>query len=692
MSNEQDNKTGRRDFLKISGGAIAGAAIGVIGTKVADKNQKLAEMQNAEGTQSFSSIGGSINLSSQYQRLSSDIDNLKNEYKVVVIGSGYGASVMAARLAEHKDVLNIKDFEICILERGMERQPGEYPDKLELFGKPDSKNAFFDLRSEVFPLGMYEVHATGQNDIVVANGLGGTSNINANVVLEPREAIFTDEENSGRWPEDIKFETLKPHFDKVRKMLNVEKWDENNKDLGKLEKVEFMKACVERIKNEFQNDSPEVAKVKHEYLDLAVNLTKIKGDKNAQGVMQNLCTHCGDCITGCNVGAKNTLIMNYLPFAHDNGVQIFTKIEVERIEALKDKDEKIIGYNVHCRYYNQEHRKINKGNNYVTKVVKAKNVIVGAGTIGTFKILQKSVIKDNLNLSKMLGEHYSGNADVLGTCYNSSRVTNGIGFGTTSNPNLNMKTNSDPKLNRKVGPSIVSILDMRHDPNNQFLVEDGAFPSALTKILRASFPIAGEIEKIRHNITQDGQARNRAFADTFGELSVASGLNHSMCYLAMGRDSASGKLYLEGDKVRMNWNNKEKNLGEENAYKKAKQVFIKMSEITGGVNFENPRTLIPKFDFDSKKDGSIYQEGGIPVSVHALGGCCVADDSTKGVVNSSGQVFHNDGSDQRKVYPGLFVADGSVIPVAVEANPFLTIAAMAELFAERIIKDKLLNS
>src|SRR5690349_15150350 len=65
-------------------------------------------------------------------------------------------------------------------------------------------------------------------------------------------------------------------------------------------------------------------------LRLAVNFS-INGP-NAQNVPQKPCIDCGDCVTGCNVGAKNTLPMNYLPAAKDAGAQIFTQAKVEWIE------------------------------------------------------------------------------------------------------------------------------------------------------------------------------------------------------------------------------------------------------------------------------------------------------------------------------------------------------------------------
>jgi cholesterol oxidase len=64
------------------------------------------------------------------------------------------------------------------------------------------------------------------------------------------------------------------------------------------------------------------------------------------------------------------------------------------------------------------------------------------------------------------------------------------------------------------------------------------------------------------------------------------------------------------------------------------------------------------------------------VTVHPLGGCPMGRDEREGVVDPYGEVFN---------YPGLYVADGSVMPGPVGPNPSLTIAALANRFADRMI-------
>ena len=80
-----------------------------------------------------------------------------------------------------------------------------------------------------------------------------------------------------------------------------------------------------------------------EALNIAVNFT-IKGN-NPHGVEQQPCNDCGNCVSGCNVKAKNTLYMNYLPMARNAGATILTQTKVEWLEKLAGG-----GWRIHGKY------------------------------------------------------------------------------------------------------------------------------------------------------------------------------------------------------------------------------------------------------------------------------------------------------------------------------------------------------
>src|SRR5688500_12280996 len=123
-------------------------------------------------------------------RLSTPIESLKSHYTVVVVGSGYGGGIAASRLARAGQ-------QVCLLERGREIIPGEYPatevEALEevQFNTPDGR-----IGSR---LGMFDFHVNDCINTVVGCGLGGTSLINANVALRAVPGVWDDP----RWPVEV---------------------------------------------------------------------------------------------------------------------------------------------------------------------------------------------------------------------------------------------------------------------------------------------------------------------------------------------------------------------------------------------------------------------------------------------------------------------------------------------------------
>ena len=125
-------------------------------------------------------------------RLSSPIETLKEHYPVVVIGSGYGAAIAASRLAR-------AGKQVCVLERGREFQPGEYPNR--------STEAVAEIQAHLpdcpqvgSRTGLYDLHVHPNINVFVGCGLGGTSLVNANVALRAEPRVFDD----ARWPRELR--------------------------------------------------------------------------------------------------------------------------------------------------------------------------------------------------------------------------------------------------------------------------------------------------------------------------------------------------------------------------------------------------------------------------------------------------------------------------------------------------------
>ncbi|MFB6262416.1 MAG: GMC family oxidoreductase N-terminal domain-containing protein, partial [Bradymonadaceae bacterium] len=327
--------------------------------------------------------------------ITSSVDELPAETEIVVVGSGYGGAVAASRMAR-------AGREVCLLERGEEWLPGEFPDTEE----EAAGEIQLDLPEEHEgpATGLYDFHVNPEISVLVGCGLGGTSLINANVVIEPTDEIFANDE----WPTALQNPQtgefpLRRGFDRTRQMLEPRPYpdDPDQPDLPKLEAL---------------RESAEHLDVPLERPDIAVTFD----DRvNAAGVEQQACTLCGDCVSGCNYGSKNTLLMNYLPDAWNHGAEIFTGTEVRYLEREGDQ----------WRAYYRTHGDGRAAFDAPPSAVAADAVFLAAGSLGSTEILKRSERRGGLDVSDRLGEGFSGNGDALGFAYNTDREVRSIGHG-----------------------------------------------------------------------------------------------------------------------------------------------------------------------------------------------------------------------------------------------------------------------
>jgi cholesterol oxidase len=203
-----------------------------------------------------------------------------------------------------------------------------------------------------------------------------------------------------------------------------------------------------------------------------VTFEELPNNTNHVGVEQHRCVGCGDCMSGCNYGAKNTVLMNYLPDAKNHGAEIFTEISVRRIE--KHETRWLIHYQI-----------LQTGEEAVdspTRAISADVVVLAAGTLGSTEILLRS--KEHLALSQRVGQNFTGNGDVLAFGYNCDKKINGVGFGAFS-----------PTGRDSVLPCITGIIDARRKPNLQdcLVIEEGSMAGAFAPLLPQLFALAGTL-------------------------------------------------------------------------------------------------------------------------------------------------------------------------------------------------------
>jgi cholesterol oxidase len=132
----------------------------------------------------------------------------------------------------------------------------------------------------------------------------------------------------------------------------------------------------------------------------------------------------------------------------------------------------------------------------------------------------------------------------------------------------------------------------------------------------------------------------------------------------MGRDVPDGRMYLRHNHLQVDW--RKGGHGPLSRRGRSGPYFDRVRELSRAFS----TALGARF-----RDDPIWFLGRV-ITVHPLGGCPMGRHPGEGVVDVGGEVFN---------YPGLYVADGSVMPGPVGANPSLTIAALADRFAERIV-------
>jgi cholesterol oxidase len=538
---------------------------------------------------------------------------------VVVIGSGYGAGISASRLSR-------AGKKVCILERGKELQPGEYPNT------PLKADAEMQIQTEDCQIGsrtgMFDLHAFKDMSVFVGCGLGGTSLVNANVALRAEQRVFDDP----RWPAAFKADAnglLQDCYKHAEDMLKP-----NSYPAGSSPNYPFLKKT-----NALKQSAEKMGYGDKFYLPpINVNFED-KSAGNHVGVPQLPCNLCGDCCSGCNVSAKNTTLMNYIPDAWNHGAEIYCQCPVRYVQKTGDGKWAV---------YYQPLATGREAFDAPLQFITADIVVLGAGTLGSTELLLRSK-QNGLAVSDQLGQHFSGNGDVLGFAYNSSDgEIDGIGFGI--NPAREMLP---------VGPCITGIIDLRGEPiplADTMVIEEGSIPGAVGPLCPPTFNALDDLLAVRHTTDKAEAEKRKVEALLYGPYHGATKNMQTM--LIMSQDEGNGTVVLENDKAVVKW----PGVGTQPNYILANQNMDRAAAGIDANYIENP--------IWAKVAGSNL------ISVHPLGGCVMAEDAANGVVNHKGQVFAgNNGTD---VHKGLYVCDGSIIPRPLGVNPLLTISAASE--------------
>lgn len=586
-----------------------------------------------------------------FPRLSRPVELLRHGYDVVVIGSGYGGGVAASRMARAGQ-------SVCVLERGKERWPGEYPDNLAsaapeiavsgLFAPGNSAGQHVKVGS---PTALYQlVLGQGQNAFV-ASGLGGTSLLNANVFLRADPGTMSLCE----WPEALrKTGALDQYYERAEYMLQPETYPEEFPPLPKLELLEKQCDFLKReLAHERHSGEPTFRRVPQ--------TTRFEDGPNNVGVQMQASTLTGMDSTGINNGSKSTTLVTYLADSWNWGAEIFCECEVRYVK--KHPNPETGGYLV-CFAWHGSKRAHFKDNIYDDLMwIHAKQfVFFGAGALGTTEILLRSKSL-GLKMSNTVGEEMSGNGDILAFGYNTNEVCFSqvaIAFLTKSQT-VNGMGHPSPAPERPVGPTITGVIDCRDQKNplDGFVIEEGAVPRPLVPMLQAMLEIMpGKVFPSNFDISQKLRHFCSRTASRFWAYAPRGSLERTQTYLIMSHDNKQAVMTLEKGKPTLRWGG----VGRSEHVKYLINILSMITSAVGGTYINSPFYA------------SLGQQ---QVTVHIIGGARMAPDGNglSGATDDTGRLFSGN---EREVHDGLIVVDGAIIPTALGVNPFATITAVAE--------------
>ena len=525
---------------------------------------------------------------------------VREAYDLVVIGSGFGAAAVSCRMAE-------AGRSVAVLERGRRWQRSEFP---RAIGEVASGAFWEPGRSH----GFMEYAAFRNVDVIQGAGVGGGSLHYFNVNVRAAAEIFADP----RWPRAVTADVLEPYYDLALEMLESAALRPPRGRNSLPERAVAFAAAARR------------AGLDTEALPLAVHALAPRVNP-VTGEEQNPCNYCGNCLLGCDIGAKNTLDTNYLARAERlHGAEIHPLHEVVSIRAGRTG-----GYDVSYRRFDEDPMKAS-----TPGTVHASQVVVAAGAIGSTRLLLACRDRDGglPDLPRVVGHHFSLNGEML--------LAFAYGTSQEANPGL--------------GPPI-TFRATAHTRDHLITVEDLGLPDALLWYiegglggLRRAAGAVSFLGSYLRSVLTPGRQQNDLRLDRLISDSLTSRV---IPFLGMANDSSDGKVRLDGDSLEIDWDV----AANSGLYKEMYAVMKRICDAAGA-------RLVPSilYRWPLRKI----------LTAHPLGGCAMGDDPATSVVNDRGEVWG---------HPGLYVVDGSVVPTALAVNPSLTIAAIAERAAQWMI-------
>jgi cholesterol oxidase len=518
------------------------------------------------------------------------------DFDWLVVGSGFGGSVSALRLSE-------KGYAVGVLECGRRFADHEFASSTG-----DLRRYFWNPRLGM--KGIFRLTTFKDVSVVSGCGVGGGSLGYANTLYVPPKAFFEDRQ----WGEMQDWEgALAPHYAEAQRMLGV-------------------------VENPHEDPADQLLRELGEELHVGETYKRTPvgvffGGEGGAGVTvpdpffggegpdRTGCHLCGRCMVGCQHGAKNTLVKNYLYFAEKRGAQVLPERTVIDIRPLGAPDGSE-GYEIESvRSGAWLHRE--------RRVHRARGVVVSAGPLGTNKLLQRCRLNGSLpRVSSRLGELVRTNSESILTVTVPEDYPDDLikRVAITSSIYPDPHTHIETVTYGDDGDSMRLLYTL--------LVGDG---TRVTRPLKLLAQILLHPKRLAKVLFPKHWSRRTII------ILVMQTLDNAIALRPRKGPFGSFWLATEQDPERPN------------------PTFIPIANKAA--------------EWFAKRTGGIAQSSvtealfNIPTTAHILGGAVIAPDPSQGVVDANQHVFG---------YENLLVCDGSAIPANVGVNPSLTITALAE--------------
>ncbi|MEU1369302.1 GMC family oxidoreductase [Streptomyces sp. NPDC005803] len=531
-------------------------------------------------------------------------DDAAYDYDVLVVGSGFGGAVSALRLSE-------KGYRVGVLEAGRRFTPGTLPKS-----SWDLKNYLWAPALGLF--GIQRVHLLGSVMVLAGAGVGGGSLNYANTLYVPPAPFFADRQwaHITDWQDE-----LKPYYDQARRMLGV------RLNPTTTPSDVHLKAVAETMG---VGDTFHLAPVGVFFGDGedADGTAKAKPGETVTdpyfggvGPARKACIECGECMTGCRHGAKNTLNENYLHLAEKAGAVIHPMTSV--VAVTEDPEG---GYHV-STVPTDRRRKAEPTR------LRAREVVVAAGTYGTQTLLHTMKDQGLLpRISARLGELTRTNSEGL------------VGAQT-----------SDRRYRRKHGT--------KADFTRGVAITSSIHPDADT-----------HIEPVRYGKGSNAMGGLTILQVPYSSHRVLSWLGNLAKHPTLALRSLSNRRWSERTIIGLVMQSLDNSL---TAYRKPRGIGKGLLTARQGHGAPNPTQIaeatrsatLLAAEINGFAGSNIGELMGTPLTAHFLGGCPIGASAEEGVIDPYHRLFG---------HPGISVVDGSAVSANLGVNPSLTITAQAE--------------